>query len=328
MKRKLNDKEKIFIGYNHDKMSVYKIGKEINRHPSTVYFFIKRFLKRGYIKNHVGYKKHKLNFDDDNNILNYLKDNPQATIKEIIKNLNLNVCYHTLYRQMKRLKLRYSNIPFKPKLTERQIQKRLEFATKYKNWTVNDWKQVAFLDESSVVIGQKYKKKSWKKPKTKQYLHTMKKFSIQYFKVVSFISYYGVSPLIKLENRWKSDEYIKILNDILIPKMKELIGNKAYLLQDNDTVHKSTKTLNFLKDNNIQLIPFPPNSPDLNPIENSWFLMKKKLAEFPSLNKDLVVERAKKIWEELPKQTLENLISSMPNRIKQVLENKGNLTSY
>jgi transposase len=51
-------------------------------------------------------------------------------------------------------------------------------------------------------------------------------------------------------------------------------------MQDNAPVHTSRSSIAFLEENKVQTLGLPANSPDLNPIENIWGLMKKKHSEF------------------------------------------------
>ena len=53
--------------------------------------------------------------------------------------------------------------------------------------------------------------------------------------------------------------------------------NSVILQFDNDPKHRSLKALEFYKENNIKIINWPSNCPDLNPIENIWAKIKNKL---------------------------------------------------
>ncbi|ORD97438.1 TC1A [Hepatospora eriocheir] len=57
-------------------------------------------------------------------------------------------------------------------------------------------------------------------------------------------------------------------------------------MQDNDPKHTSRLVSNWLDEKEIQVLDWPPQSPDLNPIEAVWALVKCKLAQFGKLKKD------------------------------------------
>jgi transposase len=73
---------------------------------------------------------------------------------------------------------------------------------------------------------------------------------------------------------------------------------------------------------------WPGNSPDLNPIENLWNIMKeglkkKDIGSAPKLQAEL-----KKLWVSLDLVMLRNLSDSMPRRLQMVLDAKGEMTKY
>ena len=78
----------------------------------------------------------------------------------------------------------------------------------------------------------------------------------------------------------------------------------------------------------------PPRSPDLNPIENSFNLVEKKLsidAVKYSISKESYaefVERVEKTLLSYPIESIGNIIKSMPKRISQVIQSKGHLLEY
>ncbi|KAI6652940.1 Transposable element tc3 transposase [Oopsacas minuta] len=68
----------------------------------------------------------------------------------------------------------------------------------------------------------------------------------------------------------------------------------------------------------------PGNSPDLNPIENLWSILKDSVSQMENVTKlDHLISQAKKAWESIDPKILENLVASMPNRIRSVIECDG-----
>ena len=88
---------------------------------------------------------------------------------------------------------------------------------------------------------------------------------------------------------------------------------------DSAPCHTAKKVKKFLQDHQIDLIKWPGNSPDLNPIENCWSYMKRKLQGANTSSISTLKEAIKKMWV---------LSASMPNRIKSVLQAKGGPTKY
>ena len=75
---------------------------------------------------------------------------------------------------------------------------------------------------------------------------------------------------------------------------------------------------------------WPPQSPDLNPIEHLWGVLKRKLAGYenlPTSIKELWVW-VQVEWEAISVQKCQKLIESMPRRIEAVIKAKGGYTKY
>jgi len=76
-------------------------------------------------------------------------------------------------------------------------------------------------------------------------------------------------------------------------------------------------------------LDWPGNSPDLNPIENLWHILKVKITkEKPKTLKELdrILEN---VWYNgIPLEIIQNLVDSMPTRIKSVIKNNGGPTKY
>ena len=84
----------------------------------------------------------------------------------------------------------------------------------------------------------------------------------------------------------------------------------------------------FLNENVPNLMDWPANSPDLNPIKNLWNIVKRNVEKrMPQNQQDLshfMVEE----WNAIPKTTLINLVQSMKCRCDLVIKSNGERISY
>jgi transposase len=80
----------------------------------------------------------------------------------------------------------------------------------------------------------------------------------------------------------------------------------------------------------VRLLIWPPQSPDLNPIENLWKQLKDAISRRRHRIRTIEeMEHAlRQEWAKIQKETLEALVESMPKRIAMMLKNKGGSTKY
>ncbi len=109
--------------------------------------------------------------------------------------------------------------------------------------------------------------------------------------------------------------YCDILKQSMIPSLRRL-GCRAVFQHDNDPKHTS-------KTQRVKVMDWPSMSPDLNPIEHLWDILKQKVEERKVSNihqlRDVIMEE----WKRTSVTTCEALVNSMPKRLKAVLENNG-----
>ncbi len=72
----------------------------------------------------------------------------------------------------------------------------------------------------------------------------------------------------------------------------------------------------------------PSQSPDINPIENLWELLDKKVRETTNTSKSHLKERLQEEWTTIPSNLLKNLVSSVPHRLQTVIKAKDLHTKY
>ena len=103
----------------------------------------------------------------------------------------------------------------------------------------------------------------------------------------------------------------------------------THLLQDSAPCHKARLTTAFLADQGIDVIKWPGNSPDLNPIENLWTVFKNKLEEKRCTSVAMMKEEIKRIWcLDITRDFCKTLVQSMPRIIQAVLDANGGHTKY
>ncbi len=98
--------------------------------------------------------------------------------------------------------------------------------------------------------------------------------------------------------------------------------------QDLAPAHTAKGTKSWFNDHGVTMLDWPANSPDLNPIENLWDIVKRKMRDTRPNNADDLKATVKETWASIPPQQCHKLITSMPRRIEAVIKAKGAPTKY
>jgi transposase len=108
------------------------------------------------------------------------------------------------------------------------------------------------------------------------------------------------------------------------------IGENFLLMNDNARPHMARIVVRYLEQVGIRLLPWPADSPDLNPIEHVWDFLGKRVRGRQLRPETLNGLRValKEEWAQIPQDYITTLTQSMPNRLRDVIRACGGNTRY
>lgn len=243
------------------------------------------------------------------------------------------VTARTIRRELKDLGL-YSCTPRKvPLLSQKNIKHRLERANEWSNWTLKRWDDVLYSDETKINrFSSDGRLKVWRKPKTSlSPEHTVPtiKHGGGSLMVWGCMSSKGVGKLVFIEGIMDKIYYKRILSENLAESAEILGLSKDFIFQqDNDPKHKSKFVQEFFVKNGINVLEWPSQSPDLNPIEHLWDHVKREVRKVAPKNLGDLKEKVLEIWNGITPEMCRKLVHSMSRRVEEVIRVKGRTTSF
>jgi len=229
----------------------------------------------------------------------------------------------------------------KPPISEENRVKRLNWALEHVNWTPEQWANILWTDETWITGG----------PHSKQYVTRRQGEEWDPTCIVEkhqrkqgwmfwgcFSGATGKGPGIFWEKDWgkiNEETYRQHTVPIIdgwITLCRRDDGEELLLMQDGAPGHAAKATREDLAERGVEVIHWPPFSPDLNPIETVWNWMKDYIEdqhgdiEKPSYNQ--LREWVWEAWDAVPEDWLKELLASMPLRCEAVIKANGMHTKY
>ena len=210
----------------------------------------------------------------------------------------------------------------------------IKFAKAHRNWSVDDWKRVIFSDESYFVIGGENRTMIWRRYDEKYNRHqhetenTQKAIRVM---VWGCITAACVGSLIRVEGNITTEKYITVLENNLLQVIHENFGDNSYIfMEDKARPHTARGTQAYLQQKNMPKILWPPQSPDVNPIENLWLRMKREIEKTRKTFRSAaeVMETIRNFWILISVDEINGLYKSLPERLKEIINMCGHRTKY
>lgn len=259
-----------------------------------------------------------------------------AVAKNLKESLAIDVSARTVGRTLQEAGMGAEKKKKKPALSHANIKARLNFAKRHKYWTIDDWKRVIWSDETKINrLGSDGMSWCWKRDgESEQLRHVQQtvKHGGGSIMIWGCITADGPGYMCKVEGTMDQELYKSILEGELMQTIDwyKMDPKKIIFQHDNDPKHKAKSVQEWLNTQPFEVLVWPAQSPDLNPIEHVWNHLKRQLNQYEKPPKGMLElwERVETEWNKIDKETCMNLIESMPRRIDAVLKAKGKWTKY
>ncbi|CAK9810849.1 Transposable element Tc1 transposase [Anthophora quadrimaculata] len=278
-------------------------------------------------------RKRKTTPRQDREIVKITKREPFITAKQLKEDLNLPIGTTQIKSRLYEAGLHGRISRKKPHISETNARKRLNFAKEHYNKPTAFWESIIWSDESKFELrSNKRRKYVWRKQGEafKQNVITSTvKHGGGSIMLWGCFNNENVGKLTIIDGILTAAKYIDILKENLFPSIQKFGPDTEYIFQhDNDPKHTAKIVKKFIDKNNISLLSWPLQSPDLNPIEHLWDELDRKIPKSDRYTKPKLIAALKKAWDEVQSKTLKKLIHSMPNRLLEVIKAKGYQTAY
>ena len=248
----------------------------------------------------------------------------------IQQRFNISVSRSTITRVRNELGFHYRPPRVKQELTEIQKKERVEFC----HWALSNRDKIpciVFSDESRFQLGPD---NCWRRIRRGE--HNESSF-VSRVKFNTGVMIWGAialdyrSELVRCSGGVGAEEYTRILEKSgLVSSLNDKFGNGLWtFMQDGAPCHTARATTSWLNSNKVCVLPvWPANSPDLNPIEMIWGIMKRKVKWKDTVrNGDEMFAELQRVWKEIEKETINKLVLSFYDRCQIVLHMGGESAS-
>lgn len=211
------------------------------------------------------------------------------------------------------------------------IRRRIAFSDGYSRWTEDDWARVMFSDETHFYLGQH----------GRQYVQRPvgmaldPKYTLKTQQLEGKVSLWGcicAGGLGHAElyvDSLDARRYQSILALNLVSSARQFWPRgQWWYQQDNWSVHTASTSQVWFHNHGIDLIDWPAWSPDLNPIENLWNDLKRRVYAHHSKTMEELEHWIGIEWQATDLNFISHICRSMPHRLQLLLDNNGHKISY
>lgn len=308
-----------------------KIARELHMKYNTVYCIVRRG-GLGRPRKIVAGRPRLIDPATERRIVRDARKTPDSFAWELAKENFLSVSPVTIRRCLARCGLKNRQKWRRPALNRGQRAARLAFALKYKDKPISFWKQILWSDESMVETVKAQRRRVYRsvgRQLDPNMLLGTRKGSASSVMVWGCMSAAGTGNLHHIQSNMKAADYIPILDaNLLQSKRKLRLTRDWQFMHDNAPAHTARVTTAWLQQARVRTLKWPANSPDMNPIEHLWIVLKRNLSGLGRAPKSQLFAKAKEAWDLITVAECRRLVESMPRRLAAVIKARGWPTKY
>ncbi|TKS81341.1 Transposable element [Collichthys lucidus] len=322
---------------------IREIAKTLGVAKSTVWNILKNKECTGELSNTKRPRRpRKTTVVDDRRTLSLVKKTPITTvgqIKNTLQEVGVCVSKSTIKRRLHQSEYRGFFTRWKPLVSLKNRKTRLEFAKQHLKKPSQFWNNNLWTDETKINLYQSDgKRRVWRKKGTAHDpKHTTSSVKHGGGSVMAWacMAANGTGSLLLIDDvtadkssRMNSEVFRAIVSVHIQPNASELIGRHFTVQMDNDPKHTAKAPKKFFKAKKWNILQWPSQSPDLNPIEHAFYLLKTKLKGKCPKNKQELKSYAVEAWQSITRDESQRLVMPMQSRLQAVIHCKEFATKY
>jgi transposase len=262
-------------------------------------------------------------------IKQFILANPLSPLEDILNACNLEVALSTLHEYLKTHGLPARKAKSRIVISDINRRKRIAFCKLMLTKSDEYLASIIFSDETIVKSRPNGEVVFYRAPEGTEFYQASNASSgssVMFWGCVSLKAY---GPLVEVKGKNTALSYIETLKTYLLPEL-EAAEVPMVFQQDNASIHKTAAVMSFMTENGILTFEWPPQSPDLSPIENLWNVMKMKMKALTPRPRSHASMRdaCLEIWRVLADDIRVSLVSGFRKRLEKCLKFKGDIIKF
>lgn len=327
------------LGLLEGGLSIRQVARRMGCSPPTIMNLRRRFNETQSVRDRArpGRERVTTEAEDRYIVMQHLRDRFQTaaqTAAETPGRRQPRISTSTVRRRLHSANLAARRPKIGPVLTNERRQNRVEWARRHLPWTQARWRGVLFSDESRFCqYRSDGRQRVWRRP-GERYAQCCVRQHDRWggagVMVWAGISANHKTPLVIINGNLTARRYIdEVLETTCVPFIRNH-PEISILQQDNARPHAARVTTAYLEQQNIDVLDWPPYSPDLSPIEHLWDQLGRRVSRRvpPPRNRQELVDALHQEWANIPQDNVRRLIRSMRRRCVACLDANGGNTRY